>query len=46
MAAGPLQPDTAISANHGAANLVAKLRESNKAKAPKTLRRNKSHVNI
>jgi hypothetical protein len=39
MALGVLQPETAVAANQQAANLVAKLRETNKAKAPTAQRR-------
>jgi hypothetical protein len=47
IAPGVLQPETAITANQQAANLVARLRKSNKARAPNgtTLRAN-IHVNI
>jgi hypothetical protein len=47
IAPGALQPETANRANQQVANLVARLRKSNKAKAPNgTTLRAKFHVNI
>jgi hypothetical protein len=47
IAPGALQPETAITANQQVANLVARLRKSNKARAPNgTTLRAKFHVNI